>query len=79
MSNLSALTPPLLVAVAFLIAVGAFIRHEIRRGKNRPDDEESADSRTDSSGESGINGSGSGSAQGSFSDSRGDRHRDPGS
>jgi hypothetical protein len=77
--DLSALTPPLLVAAAFLIAAGAFIRHEMRRGKNRLDDEESADSRIDSSRESGINEPGSGSAQGPFSDSRGDRRGDPGS
>ena len=77
--DLSALTPPLLVAVAFLIAAGAFIRHEMRRGKNTPDDEESADSQIDSSRQSGINEPSSGSAQGPFSDSRGDRDRDPGS
>jgi hypothetical protein len=76
LSELSALTPPLLVAAAFLIAAGAFIRHEMRRGKNGPDDEESADSRIDSSRESGINEPGSGSAQGSFSDSTEDRDRD---
>jgi hypothetical protein len=77
LSDLSALTPPLLVAVAFLIAAGAFIRHEVRRGKNRSDDEGSADSRIDSSRESGINDLGSGSAQRSFGDTTGDRDRDP--
>lgn len=77
LSDLSALTPPLLVAAAFLIAAGAFIRHEMRRGKNRPDGEGSADSEIDSSRESGINDPGSGSAQRSFSDTTGDRDRDP--
>jgi hypothetical protein len=77
-SELSALTPPLLVAVAFLIATGAFIRHEMRRG-NKPDDEEPTDSEIDSSRESGINGPGSGPARGSFSDSTGDGDREPGS
>ena len=48
LTDLAALTPPLLVAVAFLIAAGAFIRHEMRRGKNTADDEE-ADSPRDSS------------------------------
>jgi hypothetical protein len=79
LSELSALTPPLLVAAAFLIAAGAFIRHEMRRGKNKPDDEESADSLIDSSRESGINEPGSGSAQRSFSDTTGDHDQDPGS
>lgn len=37
LSDLAALTPPLLVAVAFLIAAGAFLRHEMRRGKNTDD------------------------------------------
>jgi hypothetical protein len=75
--DLSALTPPLLVAAAFLIAAGAFIRHEMRRGKNKADDEGSADSRIDSSREPGINERGSGSAQRSFSDTTGDHDRDP--
>ena len=77
LSDLSALTPPLLVAAAFLIAAGAFIRHEMRRGKNKPDDEESADSLIDSSRKSGINEPGSGSAQRSFSDTTGDHDQDP--
>ena len=77
LSDLSALTPPLLVAAAFLIAAGAFIRHEMRRGKNGPEDERSADSPIDSSRESGINEPGSGSAQRSFSDATGDRDPDP--
>lgn len=35
-SDLAALTPPFLVAVAFLIAVGAFVRHEMRAAKKQP-------------------------------------------
>jgi hypothetical protein len=39
LADLSALTPPFLVAAAFLIAVGAFIRHEMRGAKNQPADQ----------------------------------------
>ena len=39
MSDLAALTPPLLVCAAFLIAVAAFIRHEMRRSKNSAEEE----------------------------------------
>lgn len=42
LADLAALTPPLLVCAAFLIAVGAFLRHEMRHIKN-PDDEVEAD------------------------------------
>jgi hypothetical protein len=35
LSDLAALTPPFLVAAAFLIAVGAFLRHEIRAAKKQ--------------------------------------------
>jgi hypothetical protein len=42
-SDLAALTPPFLVCVAFLIAVGAFLRHEMRRGKSPIDDDDSLD------------------------------------
>lgn len=48
LADLGALTPPLLVAVAFLIAAGAFLRHEARRGKNRADQQGENDSRPDS-------------------------------
>lgn len=41
MADLAALTPPLLVCAAFLVAIGAFIRHEMRRNKNPADDEDS--------------------------------------
>ncbi len=36
MQDISALTPPLLMCAAVLFAVGAFLRHEMRR--KRPDD-----------------------------------------
>ena len=51
-SDLAALTPPLLIAIAFLISVGAFIRHEMRRGRNRAEDEQGTDSGHDSPTES---------------------------
>jgi hypothetical protein len=35
LTDLAALTPPFLVAAAFLIAVGAFVRHEMRAAKNQ--------------------------------------------
>ena len=35
LSDLVALTPPFLVAAAFLIAVGAFVRHEMRAAKKQ--------------------------------------------
>jgi hypothetical protein len=78
LTDLAALTPPLLVAVAFLIAAGAFIRHEMRRGKNRAEDEE-ADSSRDSSSSPGDNRPGQGSARRSFTENEGDsdpRHDD---
>jgi len=37
LNDLAALTPPFLVCVAFLFAVAAFVRHEMRRAKN-PDE-----------------------------------------
>ncbi|MDR2983451.1 MAG: hypothetical protein LBV34_01295 [Nocardiopsaceae bacterium] len=62
LADLAALTPPLLVAIAFLVAAGAFIRHEMRRGKNMAEDEE-ADSSHDSSSSPDANESAEGSAQ----------------
>ncbi len=47
LTDLAALTPPLLVALAFLIAAAAFVRHEMRRGKKAAEDEET-DSSPDS-------------------------------
>lgn len=45
LSDLAALIPPFLVCAAFLIAVGAFLRHEMGRAKN-PGDDEQADGRS---------------------------------
>jgi hypothetical protein len=39
LSDLAALTPPFLVAAAFLIAVGAFLRHEMRAAKKQSTEE----------------------------------------
>ena len=75
LTDLAALTPPLLVAVAFLVAAGAFIRHEMRRGKNTADDEE-ADSPRDSSQSPGENESGPRSAGRSFRENA--RQSEPG-
>jgi hypothetical protein len=33
MQDLSALTPPLLMCAAVLVAIGMFLRHEMRRGR----------------------------------------------
>jgi hypothetical protein len=41
MQDLSALTPPLLMCAVVLFAVGAFLRHEMRR--KRPEDADPAD------------------------------------
>ena len=46
--DLSALTPPFLMAAAFLIAAGAFVRHEMRGGRNRAEDDAETDSAPDS-------------------------------
>jgi hypothetical protein len=48
LKDLSALTPPVLMAAAFLFAAGAFVRHEMRAGKNRADDAAETDSESDS-------------------------------
>ena len=42
LGDLSALTPPFLVCAAFLTAVAAFLRHEMRAAKKQ-DDEQSDD------------------------------------
>ena len=41
--DLAVLTPPLLVCAAFLIAVGAFLRHEMGASRRRRDQDASAD------------------------------------
>lgn len=40
LNDLAALTPPLLVCVAFLVAVAAFVRHEMRHADSPPSDEQ---------------------------------------
>ncbi len=47
LKDLSALTPPILMAVAFLIAAGAFVRHEMRAARKRADEEGNPDSGSD--------------------------------
>ncbi len=55
LTDLAALTPPALVAAAFLIAAGAFVRHEIRRSKNPAEREAEGDSGRDSATATGKN------------------------
>ena len=38
LKDLTVLTPPLVVCAAFLVAVGIFLRHEMRPGGRRDDD-----------------------------------------
>jgi hypothetical protein len=42
-NDLTVLTPPLLMCAAFLIAVGAFLRHEMAASRRRRDKDQSAD------------------------------------
>lgn len=39
LTDLAALAPPFLVCAAFLVAVGAFLRHEMRAAKNQADEQ----------------------------------------
>lgn len=43
LKDLTVLTPPLVVCAAFLIAVGAFLRHEMGRGRRQREDDTSVD------------------------------------
>jgi hypothetical protein len=43
LQDLAVLAPPLLVGTAFLIAVGAFLRHEMGASRRRRDQDASAD------------------------------------
>jgi hypothetical protein len=61
LTDLAALTPPFLVAVAFLVAAWAFLRHEMRRGKNPESGDDPADSPPDSAGETPEDRTGQGS------------------
>ncbi|HEX9030791.1 MAG TPA: hypothetical protein VF834_03030 [Streptosporangiaceae bacterium] len=64
------MTPPFLVAAAFLIAVGAFVRHELRRSRSQADAEEAdvsaPDSGSDSVGTIGENPAGNGAVSDSL-------------
>jgi len=77
LTDLAALTPPLLVAVAFLIAAGAFIRHEMRRAKNPTDSADDADSAVDSSDPSDGNDDDHGSARRPFTQRQEDPDDEP--
>jgi hypothetical protein len=48
LKDLSVLTPPLLVCAAFLIAVAAFLRHEMGASRRRRDADQSGDISVDS-------------------------------
>jgi hypothetical protein len=41
--DLAVLTPPLLMCAAFLVAVGAFVRHEMGASRRRRDQDASAE------------------------------------
>jgi hypothetical protein len=43
LKDLTVLTPPLLMCAAFLIAVGAFLRHEMGASRRRRDRDQSGD------------------------------------
>jgi len=59
LTDLAALTPPFLVAAAFLIAVGAFVRHEMRAAKNQATEQRDEVDEPSASDEIGDRGSGS--------------------
>jgi hypothetical protein len=48
LKDLTVLTPPLVVCAAFLFAVGAFLRHEMGRGRRQREDDTSVDISDDS-------------------------------
>jgi hypothetical protein len=77
LTDLAALTPPLLVAAAFLIVAGAFVRHEMRRGKSQAEREEADESHPDSPGTSERNNVDHRPTWRSYTDDRADRDRDP--
>jgi hypothetical protein len=77
LKDLSALTPPFLVAVAFLVAAGAFVRHEMRGSRNRAEDDSQPDSGPDSMPEGEEDAAaGRGPARPSFRDKLGDGAQD---
>jgi len=55
LSDLAALTPPLLVCAAFLIAVGAFLKREMGQQKNSSEDDHADDSEHLSGDSDGMN------------------------
>jgi hypothetical protein len=72
LNDLAALTPPFLVCVAFLIAVWAFLRHEMRRSKNAGEDDDEDVSRQPSANADSQNQPDSDAASGSVPDGRDD-------
>jgi hypothetical protein len=75
LKDLAALTPPLLVAIAFLIAAAAFVRHEMRRTKN-PAEHEETDSSQDSAASPVENESDDSSGRRSLSENRSEDRTD---
>jgi hypothetical protein len=59
LADLTVLTPPFLVAAAFLIAVGAFLRHEMRAAKKQTAEERDEVGEPSSGDQIGDRGSGS--------------------
>ena len=78
LTDLAALTPPFLVAAAFLVAAWAFLRHEMRRGKNPVSGDDPADSSPDSADRSPEDPADQRSVSRSFRESPDDRNRDHG-
>ena len=76
LTDLAALTPPFLVAAAFLVAAWAFLRHEMRRGKNPVSGDDLADSSPDSADEALGDQPDQQSVTRSFRESSEDRDRD---
>ena len=78
LTDLAALTPPFLVAAAFLIAAGAFLRHEMRRGKNPVSGDDLPDSSPDSADGQPEDQADQRSVSRSFTESSDERDRAPG-
>jgi hypothetical protein len=58
LADLTALTPPFLVCAAFLTAVAAFLRHEMRAAKKQDDDQSGDVDEPSRTGQVGDQGSG---------------------
>ncbi len=78
LADLAALTPPFLVAAAFLIAAWAFLRHEMRRGKNPVSGDDPADSSPDSADDAAEDQTDQQSVSRSFTENPDDRNHDSG-